>query len=65
MSNIPFVCRKCEAKAFNVPSESKTLDDFDGATCQKCGAKMTKNDIEAQARNIAFDALKKAGFKIN
>jgi|GEM_PF-5125609 len=63
MSDIPFVCKSCGAKTFKVRSKPKTLDDFDGATCEKCGTRMSKKDIEAQARNIALDALKKAGFK--
>jgi DNA-directed RNA polymerase subunit RPC12/RpoP len=59
MSNIPFVCKKCGAKTFKVSSEPESLDDFDGATCEKCGTQLTKKDIETQARNIALAALKK------
>jgi hypothetical protein len=64
MSNIPFVCKNCGGETFRVPSKPKSLDDFEGAACENCGTKLTKKDIEDQARNVAVDALKKAGFKI-
>ena len=63
MSDIPLVCKNCGARTFKVHSKPKTLDDFDGATCQKCGTKTTKKDIEVLASTIALDVLKKAGFK--
>ena len=64
MRNIPFVCKKCGSTTFKVASKPKSLDDIDGAVCEKCGTKMTKKEIESQARNIALDALKKAGLKV-
>lgn len=64
MSNIPFVCKNCGAETFRVPSRPQSLDDFEGASCEKCGTELTKKDIEDQARKLAVDAMKKAGFKI-
>jgi transcription elongation factor Elf1 len=60
MSNIPFVCKKCGSETFKVTAKPKNLDDMGEATCAKCGTKMTKEEIEAQAGKIASDLLKKA-----
>jgi predicted Zn-ribbon and HTH transcriptional regulator len=64
MSTIPFVCKNCGSTTFKVTSKPESLGDIDGATCEKCGTELTKEEIKSQARRIALEALKKAGLKI-
>ena len=67
MDNISFVCKNCGFETFKTTSEPKTLEDFYGAVCAKCGTAITEDDIKAQARKVADDlvrdAVRKAGFK--
>jgi hypothetical protein len=47
------------------PTAPKTIEDFDGAICAKCGRTVSENDIKEQAlaiaEKIAKDAFRKAG----
>jgi len=53
MDNISFVCKNCGFETFKTTSEPKTLEDFYGAVCAKCGTAITEDDIKAQAMKIA------------
>lgn len=65
--DIPFICKNCGSETFKTTSKPKTIEDFNGAICAKCGTAITEDDIKDQARKIADkivrDAFGKTGFK--
>ena len=44
-NKITFSCKKCGSQTFKGVSKPKTLDEFVGAFCTKCGTAVTENDI--------------------
>jgi predicted RNA-binding Zn-ribbon protein involved in translation (DUF1610 family) len=67
MGRVQFSCPKCGSQIFETTSQPKSLEEFYGAVCAKCGTVIGKNDIQGQARDVADklvrDAIRKAGFK--
>lgn len=59
MSNIPFKCRQCGSTSFKVTSEPKSYEEFVGAACATCGAKITDDDVREQAGAIIDEIVKK------
>lgn len=64
MTNISFTCKNCGSETFKTASKPKSLNELDDAICARCGAKLTRNQIETQARkhvkDRVGDAIRKA-----
>lgn len=60
MSSTPQVKCQCGSTSFKSEKTIRSLNDFIGAKCEKCGTAITGKNIEDQARSVAEAALKKS-----
>jgi hypothetical protein len=60
MSSTPQVKCRCGSTSFKSERTVRSLNDFIGAKCEKCGTTISRKDIEDQARSVAEAALKKS-----
>lgn len=59
MSNLKLGCPSCGGSTFKSSREIKTYNDFVGASCDRCGRKITDADIKRQAADLATALIKK------
>ena len=55
--DIKIACPECGSERIKTSAEIHSLDDLVGGTCDECGREISKDDVIAQARKFAMDAL--------
>lgn len=60
MSSAPQVKCRCGSTNFESPKPIRSLDDFVGAKCEKCGRAISRKEIDDQAKSVAEAAIKQS-----
>jgi len=60
MDKIPLTCKNCGFDAFKAIPEAKSLDEYCGSICPKCGTALSEDDIKSQILKIANEHLRDA-----
>ncbi|WP_412104187.1 ECs_2282 family putative zinc-binding protein [Pseudomonas sp. SED1] len=60
MSSAPQVKCRCGSTNFESSKPIRSLDDFVGAKCEKCGRAISRKEIDDQARSLAEAVIKKS-----
>ncbi|WP_412059802.1 ECs_2282 family putative zinc-binding protein [Halomonas denitrificans] len=60
MENGSFKCPECGGQNIKVPAETKSLEGMTGAICVDCSREFTKDDVIAQAREVAINRVRDA-----
>jgi hypothetical protein len=60
MSSTPQVKCRCGSTNFESTKPIRSLDDFVGAKCGKCGRAISRKEIDDQARALAEAVIKQS-----
>jgi len=60
MSSDPQVKCRCGSTNFESSKPIRSLGDFVGAKCEKCGRAISRKEIDDQARSVAEAAIKQS-----
>ena len=51
-NTVPFTCKQCGSKQFKLAAEPNSYNDFLGAVCDRCGRRVTDDDIKSAAVQV-------------